>query len=96
MDGSLEILLLSEKTGFKGFLRNCIKFLKKVKKTLAHCFEVMYNSTSVRTICVNRKSEMFRHKFLLDKMKNYGYNVIRAGMAEWQTRMVQVHVIAIS
>ena len=27
---------------------------------------------------------------------NYRYNVIRAGMAEWQTRMVQVHVIAIS
>ena len=34
--------------------------------------------------------------FLLDKILNYDYNVIRAGMAEWQTRMVQVHVIAIS
>ena len=81
-----------------GYLLNCINFLKKFKKTLALLAELRYNRTSVRTICVNRirKTHVNLHKFLLDKISNYDYNVICAGMAEWQTRMVQVHVIAIS
>ena len=84
--------------GFKAKKQVCKKILKNFQKTLAFFFRIVYTSTSVRTICVNRikNANVSLHKFLLDKIQNYRYNVIRAGMAEWQTRMVQVHVIAIS
>ena len=53
-----------------------------------------YVSTAQRNLSENKF--LIYISFLLDKISNYDYNVIRAGMAEWQTRMVQVHVIAIS